>query len=225
MHLESPSEPEVPLSPDYEAIADAALSRNKAFHTGADGTTLSQEPSKSQLFATHFARLLFDRNVPPGAFRLVHYLKNHADANGCCWPGRRKMKRDLGGDFVSLQIWIEKLQQSGWLKVEKYQPEKHPFVRQRDPSKRDGFVYRLLNGDLKSPQPFGKPGTPTVGESRNRSSRKVGTATVPESRNETNTDKLNKEGTPPSKKREDESAIPEFSQLQTPLYPHWGIND
>jgi hypothetical protein len=140
--------------------------------------------------AQSFERLVLDKRLSDGAFRLFHYLKIYTDRNGVCWPGRRSMKRDLGSDFSSLQKWIEELKKSGWLRAERYSPANHPFVRERNPAMRDGMIYWLLDGDESNPQSFGKVGTPTVRESRNGQGGKVGTPTVRKSRNESYTNKV-----------------------------------
>lgn len=145
-----------------------------------------QSASARQRKAQAFDRLLRDRRLPHGAFRVFHFLWQYADAAGVCWPGRRTMKKTIGGDFTSLQNWIEKLRETGWLRTEDYSPEKHTFVRERDRSMRDGMIYYLLNGDKANPQLFGKVGTPdtfAVRESRNGKSGKVGTPSVRQSRN------------------------------------------
>lgn len=154
---------------------------------------MSELTTLAALKAQAFERLLRDRRVPHGAFRLFHLVNQHADAQGRAWPGRRSMKRIIGGDFTSLQKWVGILVETGWLRAEDYSPEKHPFVRERDKSMRDGMIYFLLNGDLANPQVFGKGGTvanSTVLESRNAKCGKVGTPSVRESRNETYSNKL-----------------------------------
>lgn len=153
----------------------------------------------SVLKAQCFIKLLLDRRVPHGGFRVFHYLQKHADANGVCWPGRRAMKRAIGGDFTSLQKWIEALKKAGWLRTEDYSSTEHSFVRERDAFARDAMIYWLLNGDLQNPQPFGKVGTPSVLESRNTTCRKAGTPGVLKSRNESYSNKLTPitDGAPP----------------------------
>ena len=74
---------------------------------------MSELTTLAALKAQAFERLLRDRRVLHGAFRLFHLVNQHADAQGRAWPGRRSMKRIIGGDFTSLQKWVGRLVETG----------------------------------------------------------------------------------------------------------------
>lgn len=127
-----------------------------------------------------FTRIVEDKRVSHGAFRFWHLLNTKfAGKRRACWPGQRKIQKILKCSNDSIKPWSAELVTAGYLRIEKYEKHKHPFVRYS--KKPPGLVYFIEDG--------------TVPESRNDSSvptfdpeafLKVGTGSVPESRNETN---------------------------------------
>lgn len=93
-----------------------------------------------------YSRLVMDRGVSHGAFRLWHLLRSkYANARGTAWPGQRRIAKDLGCDPHSLKPWTKQLVDGGYLSVENYTPTLHPEVS----GKLEGFVYRLLEAPLE----------------------------------------------------------------------------
>jgi len=91
-------------------------------------------------FAAVYERLVMDPSISHGAFRLWHLLRSkYANARGLAWPGQRRIAKDLGCDPHSIKGWTSQLVAGGYLRVEEYDPDRHPEVS----GKSEGFVYRL----------------------------------------------------------------------------------
>ena len=68
---------------------------------------------------TVYRRLIHDKRVRHGAFRLWHYLRDRADKSGKCWPEQRNIAAELGCKTHSLPGWTSQLVTAGYLSVEK----------------------------------------------------------------------------------------------------------
>jgi hypothetical protein len=84
--------------------------------------------------ASVYRRLVRDRRVSHGAFRLWHYLRDRADAAGECFPGQRLIAQEVGCDSHSLPSWIGELTRAGYLVISRAGP-------------RRANRYRLLDGN------------------------------------------------------------------------------
>jgi hypothetical protein len=97
-----------------------------------------------------FARLIKDRGVSHGAFRLWHVLRDYTNASSKCFPGQRRLAADIGCDIHSLSKGTAELVRAGWLLA-----DTKPGVR---------CNYTVLDGQGK---PLRKTTTPAVVENRN----------------------------------------------------------
>ena len=89
---------------------------------------------------TVYRRLLHDKRITHGAFRLWHYLRDMQNKSGKCWPQQRTIARDLGCKTHSLRDWTESLVSAGYLATEKIGQNHH-------------LRYTVLFGDGKGAVP------------------------------------------------------------------------
>lgn len=66
-----------------------------------------------------FRRIILDRRISHGSFRLWHYLHDRKNRNGQTWPQQRQIAADIGCKTHSLLGWIKELVAAGYLHVEK----------------------------------------------------------------------------------------------------------
>ena len=81
-----------------------------------------------------YRRLIHDKRISHGAFRFWHYLRDHADKSGKCWPKQRNIGRELRCKTSSLTLWTAQLVNTGYLSTEKIGQNHH-------------FKYTILYGD------------------------------------------------------------------------------
>jgi hypothetical protein len=120
-----------------------------------------------------YRRLVRDRAVSHGAFRLWHYLRDRADAQGACYPGQRLIRKDLGADPHSLKGWTEQLVHGQYLRI-------------TGRGSRGVFRYQVLDG---TGQPLRKSttlGNSSVAENHNTPLGKSTTLSVAENHNKSN---------------------------------------
>lgn len=67
----------------------------------------------------HYSKLIRDKRISHGAFRLWHLFREMTGKNPCCWPSLQTVCREIGCGKESLLGWIGELQAGGYLKVEK----------------------------------------------------------------------------------------------------------
>jgi hypothetical protein len=91
-----------------------------------------------------FRRLLLDRAVSNGEFRLFHLLYHHAGPSGC-FAAIRTLSRELGSSPNAVSMWRDGLQLKGYLHFETDGPGR-------------GSTFRLCDGQGE-PLPL-KPGSP-----------------------------------------------------------------
>ena len=89
---------------------------------------------------TIYRRLIHDKRISHGAFRLWHYL--HDRRNKClqCWPEQRNIASEVGCKTHSLRKWTSELVQGDYLAVEKVGQNHH-------------CKYTILFGDGKGEMP------------------------------------------------------------------------
>jgi len=70
-----------------------------------------------------YRRLIHEKRITHGAFRLWHYLRDRANKSSRCWPGQRTIARDLRCKTHTLENkgkgWIPQLVSAGYLAVQK----------------------------------------------------------------------------------------------------------
>jgi hypothetical protein len=89
---------------------------------------------------TVYRRLIHDKRISHGAFRLWHYLRDRKDAFGKTWPEQRDIARELRCKTHSLPGWTLQLVQAGYLATEKKGQNHH-------------LEYTILFGDGKGDMP------------------------------------------------------------------------
>ena len=87
-----------------------------------------------------YRRLVNDKRISPGAFRLWHYLRDRQNKSGKCWPQQRTIALDLGCKTHSLRAWTDSLVSAGYLATEKIGQNHH-------------LRYTVLCGDGKGDMP------------------------------------------------------------------------
>ena len=120
-----------------------------------------------KLRALVFKRLVLDHRVPHGAVRLFLLLYTYSSKDGRCWPGQRKLRRDLGCSIDSLKPWVESLRTGRYLTTKEARTRAGKIT-----------IYNLNLGVFPV---SGTPGVPTFGPGVPGFCEGV-----PESRNETN---------------------------------------
>jgi len=66
-----------------------------------------------------FRKLVKDRSLSHGAFRLWHLLLSYANKNGESWPTQERLGNELGAKRGTIAVWTEKLVQSGYVSIKK----------------------------------------------------------------------------------------------------------
>lgn len=74
------------------------------------GITVKIEPAL-------YSKLVTDKRIAHGAFRLWHYLLGRHGNNPDCWPGLQKICADIGCGKAALLGWIVQLSALGYIKV------------------------------------------------------------------------------------------------------------
>ena len=115
-----------------------------------------------------FAAIIRDRRLSHGAFRLWHALRDYTDHASQCFPGQRRLAKDIGCNLHSLKPWTAELMAAGWLKMTKGKPG-------------DGFTYTVMRG---TGQPLRKVATPPVAEKHNTTVAERGRGGVAERGND-----------------------------------------
>ena len=64
---------------------------------------------KNPIDGKSYKQLVLDKRIPHGAFRLWHLLRDYAGKKMHCWPGQRRLCRDLGSNFKSIANWRDSL--------------------------------------------------------------------------------------------------------------------
>ena len=82
---------------------------------------------KSPIPGWAYKQLVLDNRIAHGAFRLWHLLRDYAGKKMQCWPGQRRLSKDLGSNFDSIAKWRDSLIKNGWLKVEKRKNGGHQY--------------------------------------------------------------------------------------------------
>jgi hypothetical protein len=111
--------------------------------------------------------LVRDKRLSHGAFRVWHCLRDYTDRASKCFPGQRRVARDIGCDIHSIRKWTAELVAAGWLKVQGGNGRR--------------FDYTVLDGNG---QPLRKGTTPTDAERHNGSVVEKHDTTVVENHHE-----------------------------------------
>jgi len=74
---------------------------------------------KSPIPGSAYKQLVLDTRIAHGAFRLWHLLRDYAGKKMKCWPGQRRLSKDLGSNYESIAKWRDSLIEHGWLRIEK----------------------------------------------------------------------------------------------------------
>lgn len=69
-----------------------------------------------------YSRLVVDKRISHGAFRLWHYLRNRMnkidpERYGRAWPEQRRISEEMGCKIHSIKGWVEELKKAGYLQV------------------------------------------------------------------------------------------------------------
>lgn len=67
--------------------------------------------------ADTWKRLLHDKRISHGAFRLMHMLLDHDGRHGC-FPGLRCLSREVGSNLTTVSRWLLELKQHDWIKFD-----------------------------------------------------------------------------------------------------------
>ena len=74
---------------------------------------------KSPIPGSAYKQLVLDNRLAHGAFRFWHLLRDYAGKKMQCWPGQRKLSKQLGSNYESIAKWRDSLIEHGWLRIEK----------------------------------------------------------------------------------------------------------
>jgi hypothetical protein len=99
-----------------------------------------------------YSAIVRDSRLSHGAFRYWHLLRDYASDDGVCYPGMRRLSRELGSNPGRIAKWREELIGAGYLSVA---PRKNgQFMRYRLHGGVAATVYGLTPmGDKALPQP------------------------------------------------------------------------
>lgn len=115
-----------------------------------------------------FRRLIHDKRIADGAFRLWHYLHNRKNKSGKCWPEQRNIARELGCKTHSLRRWTFQLVNAGYLETEKRGQNHH-------------LEYMILFGDGKGDMPeWATRRVAQIDDTENASRRPKGNVALPQ---------------------------------------------
>ena len=127
------------------------------------GASLNEDKS-----LTVFRRLIHDKRIADGAFRLWHYLHNRKNKSNQCWPEQRNIARELGCKTHSLRCWTLQLVNAGYLVTEKKGQNHH-------------LEYTISFGDGKGEMPeWATRGVAQIGDTENASRRPKGSVALPQ---------------------------------------------
>lgn len=66
-----------------------------------------------------YDKILKDKTLSSGAFRLWHLFASRTGKNSDCWPGQRSIREDLGLSFDSITRYTKELVTAGYITVER----------------------------------------------------------------------------------------------------------
>src|SRR5262245_2349411 len=98
-------------------------------HMGETSNPETQCPAQPPVFEGPeiYSRLVRDRSISHGAFRLWHLLRDHANGYGLAWPGQRLIAKSLGCDKASIKGWTTELEEGGYILGIRRIGQRHSF--------------------------------------------------------------------------------------------------
>lgn len=64
-----------------------------------------------------FSRLVRDKTISHGAFRVYHLLNDYAGKKCICWPAMRTIATEIHCKLNSVVIWIAELEAAGYITI------------------------------------------------------------------------------------------------------------
>jgi|GEM_PF-4477825 len=124
-HRASPA-PGLPKACHVAARADCRrLCGHPRVIEGRQGRWMLDAPP---ITGSDYKAIAFDKRLPHGAFHLWHILRDYAGKKKSCWPGQRRLCRDLGSNFETVARWRDQLIQCGWLQIRSGKGGRHVYT-------------------------------------------------------------------------------------------------
>lgn len=100
-----------------------------------------------------YKAIAFDRRLAHGAHRLWHILRDYSGKKMMCWPGQRRLCRDMGSNFESVGSWRDQLIECGWLRLRIGKGGRHVYMIGNFSSGSGATENGSAHGSGSTPQP------------------------------------------------------------------------
>lgn len=108
-----------PRSFQFVSVRSTASRKRCVLRVSAGRYELGLSKAYVKLDPRIYSKLIRDKNLSHGAFRLWHLLRDMTGNNPNCWPSQRYVKNALGCGINSVNRWTIELEEAGYLDCER----------------------------------------------------------------------------------------------------------